>query len=332
MKNAIILTVSFICYFMLNSKAIAQSDSTRIINNKEPDKEYRDNSIPVSLPNINDSIRFVSPKTLDQIAENLLRKIKSGNELSGSEDKDVIRLMNTLLWSDYDSSIKILDKCPYIFQLENEFEVRYKNVLLYEKYTVDTEHGVSTNFKELEIQYSSRHPSFDLRYKIDSDSLSLTVQQQPVINVYIDSDLSKYFKKIDFKARYFYNHSERLVDSLPNGKYIFYNVEQKDSSSRKKQILVIGQYLNGFKHGQFSTFNYMNGRLTGKYSCNYFDGLKNGVERIYSSRDKKLECIEYSEYKSGLLSGMQLIFNQGKIEKIYIYDDGKIIKDSNLNY
>lgn len=107
----------------------------------------------------------------DELTTNLYTKISSGIDLTVEEDKKVVKVINTLFWVDFDSSILVNSNLKSAKHLQHEFDIHYYKVLRC-KYHPYAGVGLSVIFKELEIQYTG-HPGVNSRYIVVSDSLCI---------------------------------------------------------------------------------------------------------------------------------------------------------------
>ena len=151
---------------------------------------------------------------------------------------------------------------------------------------------------------------------------------QKVYEIYKDDSISQYFKKLG-KENGFYYDIINLKDSLPDGKYIFYNVSHKDSLSKNKNISIKGQYKNFRKDGEFVMTTYIfqkkRNRKDYQHICHFKDGKKDGVEKecnFYPALNHQLKVIRfYGEYLDGKKNGLFMYYESGNPTKVEIFDN-----------
>ncbi|MBI5539677.1 MAG: hypothetical protein HY951_06430 [Bacteroidia bacterium] len=166
---------------------------------------------------------------------------------------------------------------------------------------------------------------------------SLIVQSQNIFKIFKDDTI--FIKKKGLLDGFNYS----LKDSLPDGKYILFNLEKKDSSSENLVINFQGEYKERLKEGEFIQINYNvnNGKLTPSYirQCNYKTGLKNGIEESWWYCKHGLEyniIMEFrGEYKQGRKNGLFLYYDEGCLNKIIEYENDslkRIVFEDNNSY
>ena len=117
-------------------------------------------------------------------------------------------------------------------------------------------------------------------------------------------------------------------DSLPDGKWIIYNVDRKDSLSKCKKIASKGNFKNQKKEGLFEMYNYSSFRkkeIVNYYICYYKNGLKHGAEEEYLIiEDTIIKHLKYhGEYFKGEKDGCFIrIEEDGYLEEQSLYKDG----------
>jgi hypothetical protein len=163
---------------------------------------------------------------------------------------------------------------------------------------------------------------------------SLSISQM-VFNLYQDDSLQNYFKDLGGDMGYYYN-SNNLKDSLPDGTYFFYDVARKDSSSNKRNIIIMGHYLNSVKNGDFMTRTFFYEKKTKSFKphvtqkCRYKDGKKNGVDEkfIHFSRNSTeyVTLIYYGEYNDGKKNGLFMNFEDGYPVDVTLYENDELVK------
>jgi len=155
-------------------------------------------------------------------------------------------------------------------------------------------------------------------------------QAQNIFKIYKDDSLELYFKERGNKNGFFFSINN-LRDTLPDGKYIFYNVSKKDSLSKHKEVWIECQYVSNQKSGKFEETNYRYPKrkkavITYKHICYYKSGEKEGIEEEYMISDyngTKLKVfIFFGEYKKGLKDGVFIYFTDGYPSKVVLYRNG----------
>ena len=143
--------------------------------------------------------------------------------------------------------------------------------------------------------------------------------------IFLDDTI--YFKKRNCENGFYYN----LKDSLPDGLWLLYDVNKKDSSSKDKEILIKGKYKKNLKEGTFEInfYTYTDKKkikqLNYQHICTYFSGKKNGVEEEFHIFPGFQSLISHEEYYNGKKNGMFLSFaNNGRISDIYYYNNDSL--------
>lgn len=151
--------------------------------------------------------------------------------------------------------------------------------------------------------------------------LSGYVCGQNTHTIFLDDSI--YLKKRNSENGFYYN----LKDSLPDGLWLLYDVNKKDSSSKFKSVLLKGNYKNFLKEGIFEINYYSYSgkkkikKLTYQHICTYFNDKKNGVaEEFHIFSDTRLLLISHCEYYNGKKNGVFVNFeSNGKISDVSIY-------------
>jgi len=120
---------------------------------------------------------------------------------------------------------------------------------------------------------------------------------------------------------------------LPDGIYKFFDVNRKDSLSKKKNIILSGQYINYRKAGRFERNQYIYNKkekiykLSYQHFCNYKDGKKNGIEEEYNFCSQNITqkiMMFHGEYFEDKKQGLFMFFELGSPIKIELYENNDI--------
>jgi hypothetical protein len=110
--------------------------------------------------------KSIGSKILNLKANDLLRKIQNGTELSQEEDVVIVMIMNTISLGYLDSAGTDLKKFNFVFDLQKYYDESYFSILK-NKYTL-CRSSSTLKFKELKIGYVG-NPSNCSRYQLVSD-------------------------------------------------------------------------------------------------------------------------------------------------------------------
>lgn len=162
-------------------------------------------------------------------------------------------------------------------------------------------------------------------------------QCQTVFEIYQDDDRSIYFNPISEQSESFYYGAKSLKDSLPDGIYIFFDVNKKDSLSKKKNILFRGEYFQNVKNGLFQSNTYTYDKkkkafvLVYRYQVSFSMGLKDGVEEEYklhyTNNNHHFSPLFYCEYTDGKKNGYEIEYYLGYPSKISLLSSGNLISE-----
>lgn len=157
---------------------------------------------------------------------------------------------------------------------------------------------------------------------------------QTVFEIYQDDSLSRYFNSKSEKSESYYNGAKSLKDSLPDGIYLFYDVNKKDSLSKKKNILVQGEYLQNVKNGLFQSNSYTYNKkkkafvLIYRYQVSFSMGVKDGVEEEYklhyTNDTHHFLPLFYCIYADGKKNGYEIEYYLGYPSKISLFSSGNL--------
>jgi hypothetical protein len=161
------------------------------------------------------------------------------------------------------------------------------------------------------------------------------VHSQKVINIYKNDSLSSFFIKEGYYNGVFNYSAQLLKDSLPDGKYYFYDVDRKDSLSLEKKIIIRAEYKNGKKNGIFENHTYFENskkkclQYVSTWSCKYVQGLKDGIEEsyVYYLSTKIYAPEFYYEYLMGKKNGLCILYYNAAPYKLSIYDNDILISE-----
>ncbi len=165
-----------------------------------------------------------------------------------------------------------------------------------------------------------------------------SLKSQNVIEIYRDDDmLSNFFYKKDTLGNtHYYNSLINLVDSLPDGIYIFYANKRKDSLSKKRRIWIKGEFANYKKTGEFVEFTYnpkkYHNKIKSKQVYNYKNGLMDGKQESFQYfNENTIIMHDLWEYKDGQKDGLFIHFDNGYPVRIEVYKNDTIVIDKELD-
>lgn len=128
-----------------------------------------------------------------------------------------------------------------------------------------------------------------------------------------------------------YISSENLKDTLPSGRYYFYNVTKENSHRKKKKIVLQGNYVNGVKEGLFFSkyYSFKKSELISFRKTNYKKGKRTGIEEEYQVCDNdtlKLIPKSYYNYLNGNKDGICIEYENGVITSILLFKEDKLVE------
>ncbi len=158
---------------------------------------------------------------------------------------------------------------------------------------------------------------------------SIKTQSQVVHQIYRDDTCFREMKSdVTFEKFYYFN----LKDSLPDGIWIVYDVDRRDSLVKHKKIISSVLYENHKKEGLLEMYSYSPYKKKEKvlyYVCNYKNGLKHGAEEQYLIiEDTIFKYLRYhGEYFKGKKDGCFI-----RIEKDGYLEEQSQYKEDVMKY